>query len=74
MEVRVGDIIAKCPDCGSSDFAPTAVDGELACKGCGKTITQLRLLIQIGEQASRNAAESLARLRRNRPGGSRKPR
>jgi transcription initiation factor TFIIIB Brf1 subunit/transcription initiation factor TFIIB len=74
MEVRVGDIAAKCPDCGSSEFAPTASEEQLVCQGCRKTIARMHLLIQIGEEASRAAAESLQRLRRIRPAGPRKPR
>jgi transcription initiation factor TFIIIB Brf1 subunit/transcription initiation factor TFIIB len=74
MEVRVGEIAAKCPDCGSSDFVSTALEHELACRGCGKTVARLQLLIQIGEEASRNATESLQRLRRFRPAAPRKPR
>lgn len=74
MEVRLGDIGAKCPQCGSAEFEPTATEGELACKGCGSTIARTQLLMQIGDRAARNAAESLARLRKGRPPGARKPR
>jgi transcription initiation factor TFIIIB Brf1 subunit/transcription initiation factor TFIIB len=74
MEVRVGNIAAKCPDCGSTEFIAAAVEDYLACKGCGKTTARMQLLIQIGEEASRNATESLERLRRTRPPSSRKPR
>ena len=74
MEVRVGDIAAKCPDCGSGDFVSTPLEDELACRSCGKTVARLQLLIQIGEEAARNATESLQRLRRLRPAGPRKPR
>jgi hypothetical protein len=74
MEVRLGEIGARCPDCGGAEFVATAIEDELACKNCSRSMTRTQLLMQIGDQAARDAAESLARLRKDRPAGTRKPR
>jgi hypothetical protein len=71
MEVTVGDVKAKCLGCGGTGFVLVGPggqrDAQLACEGCGAKYSRAQLLMQIGEQASRAAAESLARLKRGRP-------
>jgi uncharacterized Zn finger protein (UPF0148 family) len=63
MDVRVGDILAKCLECGGTEFKSA---GEvLACRICGTTTTRSMLLMQIGDEAAKQARESLARLKRD---------
>jgi hypothetical protein len=62
MDVRVGDILAKCLECGGTEFKPAGE--ELACRICGTRTTREVLLVQIGDEAARLARESLARLRK----------
>jgi hypothetical protein len=63
MDVRVGDILAKCLECGGTEFRSA---GEaLACKICGTPTTRAALLMQIGDEAAKQARESLARLKKD---------
>jgi hypothetical protein len=62
MDVRVGDILAKCLECGGTEFKSA---GEaLACNICGTRTTRVALLLQIGDEAARQARESLGRLKK----------
>lgn len=63
MDVRLGDILAKCLECGNTEFR--SVGEDLACKICGTKTTRMALLMQIGDEAARQAHESLARLRKH---------
>jgi hypothetical protein len=63
MDVRVGDILAKCLECGGAEFR--SAGDALACRICGTTTTRAALLMQIGDEASKLARESLARLRKD---------
>jgi hypothetical protein len=63
MDVRVGDILAKCLECGGTEFKSVAE--ELACRICGTRSTRTALLMQIGDEAARQAHESLARLKKD---------
>ena len=76
MIVSVGDVQARCRDCGGTDFTP-AQPGELElgsvlkCSGCGKASSYEALLDDIGEEAMKRANESLSHLKERR--GPRKP-
>lgn len=75
MDVKVGDIWAKCLECGGVEFRPLdepQADGNqrLACKICGTRTSRSALLNQIGDEASKQAADSLQRLKNKGPGGS----
>jgi hypothetical protein len=63
MDVRLGDILAKCLECGGTEFRSA---GEaLACRICGTATTRTALLMQIGDEAAKQARESLARLKKD---------
>jgi tRNA(Ile2) C34 agmatinyltransferase TiaS len=63
MDVRVGDILAKCLECGGTEFQ--CAGEELRCRICGTRTTRTALLMQIGDEAAKQARESLARLKRD---------
>jgi len=63
MDVRVGDILAKCLECGGTEFQ--SAGEELGCRICGTRTTRTALLMQIGDEAAKQARESLARLKRD---------
>jgi hypothetical protein len=68
MKLSVGHIEAQCPGCGGADFdipeaAALTSDSVLACASCGRQNRYGDLLNQIGEQAMKQANESLAKLR-----------
>jgi len=71
MHVRIGDITAKCPQCGKTEFRPagSGPQRKLECIACGAATTRAALLDQIGEEAIRQARESLLRLRSRPPVG-----
>ena len=65
MQVRIGDITAECARCHATEFSALGDGGRdagLICRGCGLQASRAELLVQIGERASSQAAESLARL------------
>ena len=73
MDVRVGDIWAKCPECRGIEFSPLEEpqpDGnqKLRCRICGMLTSRAELLVQIGDEASRQATDSLERLKNKGPG------
>lgn len=57
MEVRLGDTVARCPECQGADFGrpdPGAeLDelSELLCTTCERVATHGELLLQIGPRA-----------------------
>jgi hypothetical protein len=64
MEFKVGDIWAKCLECGGMQFRPLEEpqpDGnqKLACRICGTQTSRNALLAQAGDKASKQAGESL---------------
>jgi len=69
--VSVGEVKARCRGCGGTDFTP-AQPGELrpasvlACSGCGERSTYEELLDGIGEEAMKQANESLDGLKKKR--------
>jgi len=70
MKLAVGQIEARCPGCGASDFnlrgAELEMHSELFCVACGKATPYQALLNEIGEQAMQQANEALAKLRKMR--------
>ena|SRR5918912_847193 len=65
MEFRVGDIVAKCPRCGASEFK--LPDEELSgpymkyfCASCGTSSVYAELIKQIGREHMRRKTERLA--------------
>jgi hypothetical protein len=72
--VSVGDINARCKDCGGTDFkvvkpGTLRLTSLMACTACDRVTTYLDLLDDIGEQAMQRANESLTKLKRNGPRG-----
>jgi hypothetical protein len=72
MDVRVGDIWAKCSECGGVEFNPLdepQPDGnqKVRCRICGTPTTRAELLVQTGDEASRHAADG-DRLKNKGPG------
>jgi hypothetical protein len=63
MDVQVGDILAKCLECGGTEFK--SAGEEFACGICGTKTTRTALLLQIGDEAAKRAHESLARLKKD---------
>lgn len=71
MNIRIGDITARCERCRGSDFevlSPGAVrlTSELRCTGCGTKLKYLALLDQIGEEAMRRANEAIEGLKKKK--------
>ena len=71
MIVSIGDITARCPSCGGTQFEPLSTDrvrlsSEFRCRGCGTTARYLALLDQIGEEAMRRANEAIEALRKKK--------
>jgi hypothetical protein len=65
MEFRVGNIRAKCPGCGGSDFTPPPEERsgpymKYSCAGCGAAWTYARLIGQIGREVRRAASPQKA--------------
>lgn len=71
MIVSVRDIVARCRNCGGSDFDPLP-GGELrlttalACTSCGEKTSYRELLEQIGEEAMKRANEAIAKLKKRK--------
>lgn len=62
MEFRVGNIRAKCPGCGGTDFRPPPEEHsgpymKYACAGCGAAWTYARLIGQIGRETVKRKNE-----------------
>jgi hypothetical protein len=69
MLISIGDITAKCPRCGGTDFEPLSAGSlrlasELKCTGCGARARYLALLDQIGEEAMRRANRAIEELKK----------
>jgi hypothetical protein len=68
MKLSVGHIEAQCLACGGADFDMPEMpslsrDSVFTCAKCGRQNGYDDLLNQIGEQAMKQANESLAKLR-----------
>ena len=75
MQVSVGDITARCKECGGDEFRPLntgalRLTSRMVCVKCERVTTYLDLLDLIGEEAMQRANDSLAKLKKN---GWRKP-
>ena len=75
MQVSVGDITARCKECGGNEFktlgaGPMRLTSRLVCIKCERVTTYLDLLDFIGGEAMRRANDSLAKLKKK---GRRKP-
>lgn len=63
----IGDINAKCPKCGKTQFeSTTGLDSKpndlLTCSACGHTLRQKDLVAQIGDEATKRANEFLGEI------------
>ena len=72
MIVKIHDIAAACPRCGSAEFEQVTdeslrLPSELRCTACGMTTRYLALLNQIGEEAMRRANRAIENLKKKRP-------
>jgi len=70
MQVSVGDITARCKECGGTEFKVLSsgnlrLTSRLVCIKCERVTTYLDLLDVIGEEAMRRANESLAKLKKS---------
>lgn len=64
MEFRVGQIVAKCPGCGGTDFKPPEDEQsgprmDYYCVGCGRASMYAKLVAQIGRESLRKRRERL---------------
>jgi hypothetical protein len=63
MEVRIGDLVARCTACGGTQWDPLQGAGEqamlslLACAKCGARTPRAELVLQISAAAVRSAQE-----------------
>ena len=78
MIVSVGELSAKCRNCGKTEFAPLLAGplrlaSVVVCDGCKTSTTYRELRDQLGEEAMRRAKASIDALWR-KPGAPRKPR
>ena len=60
MDFKVGDLWAKCLECGGVEFRPLdkpQADGnqKLACRICGTQTSRRALLAQIGDEAHKKS-------------------
>jgi len=70
MQVSVGDITARCKECGGNEFralnaGALRLTSRMVCIKCQRVTTYLDLLDLIGEEAMRRANDSLAKLKKN---------
>jgi hypothetical protein len=70
VRISVGQISARCENCGGEEFQPSAGAGspplELACFGCGLRTTRRALLMQVAEETVRRAQAFLEASRSQR--------
>jgi transcription initiation factor TFIIIB Brf1 subunit/transcription initiation factor TFIIB len=67
MKLRVGDLYAECPYCGSTDFVARDDESrELVCAQCDGYSSRQLLLERIGDTAAQQARASLIRLKNER--------
>jgi hypothetical protein len=73
MRISVGQISARCEQCGGEEFQPMPGESspapELACFRCGLCTTRRALIMQIADETVRRADAFLeaSRKLRNRP-------
>lgn len=74
MKLRVGELYAQCPYCGSTDFLPHDAKGrELVCAACEGHASRQVLLDRLGDSAAELARASLSRLAEERRRKRNKP-
>jgi transcription initiation factor TFIIIB Brf1 subunit/transcription initiation factor TFIIB len=74
MKLRVGNLLAQCPYCGSAEFAePADEDRDLVCADCGGRASRQVVLDRLGDHASELARDTLARLKQERRSKRNKP-
>jgi hypothetical protein len=69
MEIRIGEIVASCEQCGATQFDPLSPEplrlaSDVRCTACGATVKYLALLDQIGEEAMRRANQAIDELKK----------
>lgn len=68
MEVRLGDTVARCPECQATEFGRPEPGSELTelsellCTTCERVATYGELLLQIGPRALAAARQWLRRM------------
>jgi hypothetical protein len=70
--VQVGDIVARCPECGETRFRRRTRGGDggesagtvYICVSCNAKVARLDLVNQIGDEAVRRAQAALDSLRK----------
>ena len=72
MIVSIGDIAARCVECGGGEFEPLSAEplrmaSTLKCSACGASYTYLQLIDQIGEEAMWRANKALDALQKKPP-------
>ena len=71
MEFRVGQINARCPGCGGTQFKipedeHSGPRRNYLCAACGKTVEYAKLIMQIGREALRKRKTRLSGERADR--------
>ena len=71
MEFRVGQINARCPGCGGTQFKIPEDEHSgprmnYLCAACGKTVEYAKLIMQIGREALRKRKTRLSGERADR--------
>lgn len=71
LRFNMGDLLARCPRCDGTEFAPLATDARirvtshLACRACGEQVVHGNLIAQLAKDAvHRSRAMTVARTRR----------
>ena len=72
MEFRVGQIKAKCPSCGGTDFSqpngdPSGPQVNYACTRCRSVSSYSKLIAQIGKESMRQKKDRAAAEAAKRP-------
>jgi len=73
VKVELHSIVADCPSCHGTDFAPPDGKAEsirsqalMTCTRCGTRTVYIALLLQIGDKAITRSTETLARIKAQR--------
>jgi hypothetical protein len=70
MRISVGQISARCKNCGCGDFQSlqpaSSPAHELVCFSCGASTSRRALLMQIADETVRRAERFIARSRKMR--------
>ncbi|HKQ27167.1 MAG TPA: hypothetical protein VJT77_01125 [Burkholderiales bacterium] len=70
MRVWIGEVVARCEQCGAEEFqalpAGTVPAHELVCFSCGAVVTRRALLTQIAQRTMKRAERFIEHSKRNR--------